>query len=55
MKTAAILSIFDAARMNYRGRKSIATWLHRQARLLMKKHKKLDARFTARYNYRDVA
>lgn len=51
MKTAAIVTIHQAPKMTYKGRRSIAKWLVRQADLLMKKHGKLSGRFTARYNY----
>jgi hypothetical protein len=51
-KSAAILTIFDAAKMSAKGRRQIAAWLKRQAAFLEKHAKELAPRFRARYLYR---
>lgn len=51
-KSAAIVTIKDASRMNKRGRKAIAAWLRRQATFLEAYGPQLSTRFTARYLYR---
>ena len=50
-KSAAIVTIKDAARMTPKGRRDIARWLRRQAHFLEKYAKELSPRFTARYLY----
>jgi len=51
MKTAARVTIYEAPKMSRQGRLSVARWLMRQAKLLLRKNDKLASRFTARYNY----
>lgn len=51
-KSAAILTIFDAAKMSEKGRKEIALWLRRQIGFLLKHNKELSDRYTARYIYK---
>jgi hypothetical protein len=51
-KSAAVLSIFDAPNMTYRGRLEIAAWLHHQAHMLVRDGEEYaEGRFTARYRY----
>ena len=50
-QSAATLTIFDGPRMTADGRRSIAAWLQRQARALVKDGGKYCNRFTARYLY----
>lgn len=50
-KSAAILTIRDAAEMTEEGRKEIARWLRRQTNLLLKHNTELASRYTARYLY----
>ena len=52
MKSAAILTIKDAADMTDQGKKDIAEWLRRQAQFLRKDGKNFSKRFRARYMYR---
>lgn len=53
MKTAATLTILDAAKMTKRGRSSVAAWLRQQARYLTrKKPPNYASRHIARYFYR---
>lgn len=49
MKTAAIITIKDGARMSRRGRKQIAAWLRRQASFLESDGPRFAPRFRARY------
>jgi hypothetical protein len=51
-KSAAILTIRDAAQMSRRGRKAIANWLRRHARFLESHGSDFSRRFTGRYLYR---
>lgn len=52
-KSAVVLSVFHAPSMTHTGRKAIAEWLRRQARMLVKDGKNYTkTRFTARYLYR---
>lgn len=54
LKSAAVVTIHGAPAMTPRGRLQIATWLRRQASILLKDGKKYTpGRFTARYLYRD--
>lgn len=48
-KSAATLTIHDAAKMTPAGRRRIAQWLDRQKSFLLKHHQELSSRFTARY------
>ena len=51
-KSAAVMTVFDAARMTKRGRKAVAAWLRRQAGFLDAHGADFSGRFTARYLYR---
>ena len=52
-KSAAVVTIHRAPDMTNGGRKRIADWLRRQARLLEKHGRELsETKFTARYMYR---
>ena len=51
-KSAAIVTIKDAAKMNKAGRKKIAAWLRGRAELLEKHGDLMASRFTARYTYK---
>lgn len=50
-KIAAVFTLFDAPKMSEKGRQDIAAWLRRQASFLLKHHKELASRYTARYIY----
>lgn len=50
-KSAAVLTVFDAAKMTLKGRRDIAKWLQRQANTILTNSKRLSSRFTARYMY----
>ena len=50
-KSAAVVTIRDAADMTPKGRKEVARWLRRQAAFLEKYSEQLSSRFTARYLY----
>lgn len=50
-KSAAILTVFDAAKMSAKGRRDIIRWLERQADTLKYHHNELANRWTARYLY----
>lgn len=50
-KSAAILTIKDAPNMSAKGKKEIAEWLRRQAKMLIKDGDKYAKNFTARYLY----
>lgn len=50
-KSAAVLTIHDAANMTDEGRADIARWLRRQITFLMKNNTELSSRYTARYLY----
>lgn len=52
MKSAAIITIKDAANMSPKGRKAIAAWMRRQAEFLEKHAKELSPTFRARYLYK---
>ena len=51
-KSAAIVTIFDAPKMNKAGRRAIAKWLRQRADFLLKHGDGLANRFTSRYLYR---
>lgn len=52
-RSAAIVTIFDAAGMTPAGRREIAAWLRRHAAMLLREGKNYTAgRFTGRYLYR---
>lgn len=51
-KSAAVVTIKDAAKMSASGRKAVAAWLRKQASFLLSHPKQLPSRFTARYLYR---
>ena len=51
-KSAAIVTIKDAPKMNMKGRKRIAAWLRSRAVLLEKHGDLMASRFTARYIYK---
>jgi len=51
MKSAAVLTIKDAADMTPEGRKAIAEWLRRHAQYLVAQGKDYSPRFRARYLY----
>jgi hypothetical protein len=51
MKSAAILTIHNAADMTAKGKKDIAKWIDRQKEILLKNNKELSGRYTARYLY----
>ena len=53
-KSAAVVTVFDAAHMTKRGRKQIATWLRRQADMLEAEGGNYAGRFTVRYLYRET-
>jgi hypothetical protein len=50
-KSAAIVTIRRAGEMTPKGRREVAQWLRRTARLLTLEGKNLSSRFTARYLY----
>ena len=50
-KSAAVLTVFDAPNMTPAGLKSIADWMRRQARALVREGKLYGPRMTARYLY----
>ena len=50
-KSAAIITIRDAAKMSKKGRLAIASWMRKQAMFLEKYSKQLSSRYTARYLY----
>jgi hypothetical protein len=50
-KSAAIVTIKDAAKMSKKSRKQVAAWLRRQADCLIECGDELAGRFTARYLY----
>lgn len=50
-KSAAVLTIKDAAKMTTGGRRAVAAWLIRQAESLAKDGKEYDGTFRARYLY----
>jgi hypothetical protein len=54
-KSAAVLTIKDAADMSTRGARDVAKWLRRQADMLEKAEarKALSGRYRARYLYED--
>jgi hypothetical protein len=51
VKTAAILTIYDADKMTEKGRKEIADWLRRQAKDLIKYGWQYTKEMRARYQY----
>lgn len=54
-KSAAILTIKEAAEMTPEGKKDIARWLRRQAKFLEQSGAEYASRFTARYLYLEDA
>lgn len=52
-KSAAVLTIKDAGSMTDQGRKEVAAWLRKQAKLLVEHGSELSDRFRARYLYQD--
>jgi hypothetical protein len=50
-KSAAVLTIFDAANFSDEGVKAICKWLDQQKKWLRKHRTELSPRFTARYRY----
>lgn len=53
-KSAAIVTIKNAADMTPQGRRDIAAWLRQQASFLLKYHKELSPTFRARYLYAET-
>lgn len=51
-KSAAILTVFDAAKMSAKGRRDIVKWLQCQIKTLKNDSKQLAPRWTVRYLYR---
>lgn len=52
-KSAVILTVKDAQIMTPEGKKEIARWLRRQAKMLEQHGNEYATRFTARYLYRE--
>ena len=52
-KSAAILTIKDAATMTAKGRRDIAKWLDKQKKFLLENYKELSPTFRARHLYRE--
>lgn len=52
VSSAAVVTIFDAAKFSKKGRKSVANWLRSQARQLEQFADEYAGRYTARYLYR---
>lgn len=50
-KFAARVVLYDASQYSPQGAKDIATWLRKQATLVLKERAKLSKRFTAKYYY----
>lgn len=50
-KSAAVLTIKDAAKMTDSGRHAVSLWLRRQASMLDRLGDQYSGRFTARYLY----
>jgi hypothetical protein len=50
-KSAAVLTVFDAAEMSPAGAESVARWLEKQARFLRRHNHECAKRFVARYVY----
>lgn len=53
MKSAAILTIKDAANMTKKGKKNIADWLRKQAKALIKDGHLYHKKIVIRYLYSD--
>lgn len=51
-KSAAVITIRDAALMTKKGRASVAKWMRKQAEFLEREGTAFSKRFTARYLYR---
>lgn len=51
MKSAAIVTIKDAASMTKKGRKAVANWLRKKASCLEQNGQLYSRRFVARYLY----
>lgn len=54
VKSAAIVTIYDAARMTKAGRKRIAKWLRSRADLLENHGDLMASRFVSRWLYEDT-
>ncbi len=52
-KSAAVLTIFNAAKMTPSGRRNVAKWLDKQKQILLHDSASLSKRYTARYLYID--
>lgn len=50
-KCAASITIHDAADMSFKGKKEIADWLRKQAKMLLKEGDNYSTRFRASYLY----
>jgi len=53
-KNAAIVTVFDAAKMTTAGRKTIAAWLRKQAKWVEQNANQLSSRYRATYTYEDA-
>ena len=49
MKSIATLTIHDAPDLTDEGRRMIAEWLRKQAKIILKESSNLSKRYTARY------
>jgi hypothetical protein len=52
-KSAAVLTIFDAANMTTKGKKQIADWLRKQAKALIKDGNLYAKKCVIRYSYQN--
>jgi hypothetical protein len=52
VRSAAVVTVFDAPKMDKRGRKRVAKWLREQAEFLEQYGQEFAGRFTARYLYK---
>jgi hypothetical protein len=50
-KSAAIVTVHNVDDLSAQGKKDIANWLRRQARIIEKHADELEGRYTARYLY----
>lgn len=50
-RSAATVTVRDAALMTPKGRREVAAWLRRHAALLVREGKNYSTRFTGRYVY----
>jgi len=53
-KNAAIVTVFDAAKMSRVGCKTIAAWLRKQAKWVEQNAAQLSSRYRATYTYEDA-